>query len=454
MYDLNSEVDKNSITKRFVEFLETSVADEIILSSFLRNIKILSSSNGNLYIGVTSSYAVKLLNDDYVEFFNSACTNILGIKLIPIFIEFSKYKNLDSKVVVKKNDEKKYSISHINKKYNFKNYVLGSFNKEAIDAANSIIKEKGKFNPIFIFSKSGFGKTHLLHAIGNELIKENKVIYYISPNEFTNEVRIVMEKKGKYIDDLKNKYSNADYLLIDDIQFLSNRIKTMDVFFDIFNKSVSLNNQLIIVSDKIFNELGGFEDRYLTRFGSGLVLELKNPSLKDFIKIVKEKIKKNIILSERSWDPLAIEFIARNNNSNIRSIESSLNRVEFLLPSFSKDVVIDLNILKEIFKGIFIDDISITSDKIILEVSKYYGVSVANICGKSRKREFIIPRYVSMFLCKKINKLSLAKIGGIFGGRDHSTVINAINKINYQSKINRTTNIAMSVIENNIRRMS
>lgn len=454
-----SEINEKTLTKQFVYFLETSIADEVILSSFIRKINILFHSDKVLHVGVESSFAVGFLKTNYSKYFSAAALEILSKKLEPVFFETSKYKQTVSLKEVKKLSKKDIetvnrSFFHINKKYNFDNFVVASFNKKAIDASLAVIKDRGKYNPLFIFSSSGFGKTHLLHSIGNKLSDQGKLVHYVSPNIFTNEVKKCFENKKNTIEELKSKYSSVDYLLVDDVQFFANRVKTMEVFFDIFNRVVDSGKQIIFASDKVFDELGGFDNRFISRFGSGLVIKLRTPSFGDFKKIINKKISIHPSLSKRKWKSSAIDFLARNNNSSVRSVESSLTRVEFLLSSCSKTIDVDDKLLEAFFKGVFIDEKHITPDRIIDEVSKYYGVNKHSVLSVSRKREFILPRHISMYFCRKINQLSFAKIGELFGNRNHSTVITAIDKIQFSIKSNSTTSTAISTIENKIRKMT
>ena len=403
------DIDKKVLTKSLISFLETSIADEVILSSFIRKIKVLDYSDVYIHIGVDSLFAKEYLKENYLDNFSLAILEILEKKLAISFFQISTYKT------EKKNNknalfdsQKTNTVSRVdrslvgvNKNFNFSNYVVTSFNEEVVKAGMAIIGTNGKYNPLFIHSSSGFGKSHFLHAIANKIIDKHNSVFFVSPNSFTSEVALAFSKTDNAVEKLKTKYSEVDYLLVDDIQLFSNRVKTMEVFFDIFNKRILDKKQMVFTSDKVFNELGGFEDRVISRFGNGLVLELKKPSVDDLKKIIKKKISLSPNLSKYKWKNSAIFFLARNINLSIRHLESLLIRVEFYLENVSTNIVIDEKLVTGFFKDVFVDETLITPEKIIYEVSKYYGISKSNILSKNRKNHMLLLVILPCFFVKK-----------------------------------------------------
>jgi chromosomal replication initiator protein len=308
----------------------------------------------------------------------------------------------------------------LNPNYTFENYIEGDFNRLARSAGLAIAKKPGttSFNPLVIYGDVGLGKTHLAHAIGNEVVGKypNKTVLYVSSEKFTNQ--IIQSIKNNAVNDFVNFYQLVDVLIVDDIQFLANKHKTQEIFFHIFNQLHQNGRQIVLTSDRPPKDLDGMEERLISRFKWGLTADLQVPDLETRMAILEHKMSREGI--EIPQD--VIEFICYNIKNNIRELEgvlvsltaqSSLNRRE-----------IDLGLAKEVIKN-FVTQINkeITVDYIQKLVAEHFDVSVERLQGKTRKRSIVIARQLSMYLAKNLTDKSLKAIGENFGGRDHSTVI-------------------------------
>ncbi|MCB0651128.1 MAG: chromosomal replication initiator protein DnaA [Saprospiraceae bacterium] len=314
----------------------------------------------------------------------------------------------------------------LNPSYLFENYIEGDCNRLARSAGLAIAKNPGKtsFNPLVIFGDVGLGKTHLAQAIGNEVMERwpDKNILYVSTEKFTNQ--IIQSIKNNAVNDLVTYYQLMDVLIVDDIQFLANRTKTQEIFFHVFNQLHQNNKQIILTSDRPPKDLNGMEERLISRFKWGLSADLQAPDLETRMAIFESK------MSQEGVDlPQDItEFICYNIKNNIRELEGVL--VSLIAQSSLNRREIDLDLTKEVIKN-FVKHINkeITVEFIQSLVADHFDVSVEKLHGKTRKRQVVIARQLSMYLTKKLTGKSLKAIGENFGGRDHSTVIHSCKTV-------------------------
>lgn len=308
----------------------------------------------------------------------------------------------------------------LNPNYTFKNYIEGDFNRLARSAGLAIAKKPGStsFNPLVIYGDVGLGKTHLAHAIGNEVVENfpNKTVLYVSSEKFTNQ--IIQSIKNNATNDFVNFYQLVDVLIVDDIQFLANKHKTQEIFFHIFNQLHQNGRQIVLTSDRPPKDLDGMEERLISRFKWGLTADLQAPDLETRMAILEHKMSREGI----EIPPDVIEFICYNIKNNIRELEGVL--VSLMAQSSLNRREIDLDLAKEVIKN-FVSQINkeITVDYIQKLVAEHFDVEVENLQGKTRKRSIVIARQLSMYLAKNLTDKSLKAIGENFGGRDHSTVI-------------------------------
>jgi chromosomal replication initiator protein len=310
--------------------------------------------------------------------------------------------------------------SQLNVNYTFDNFIEGDCNRLARNAGLAIAKKPGgtAFNPLVIFGDVGLGKTHLAQAIGNEIAAkiESKAVLYVSAEKFTNQ--IIQAIKNNSVNDFVNFYQMVDVLIIDDIQFLSGKQKTQEIFFHIFNQLHQNGKQVILTSDRAPKDLEGIEDRLISRFKWGLSADLQAPDLETRMAILDSKINEEGV--EIPQDVL--EFICYNIKNNIRELEGVM--ISLLAQSTLIRRDIDMDLAKEVIRN-FVTTINkeITVEFIQQLVAEHFNVPVDKLHHETRKRNVVIARQLSMFLAKKMTNKSLKTIGENFGGRDHSTVI-------------------------------
>lgn len=330
--------------------------------------------------------------------------------------------------------------------FTFDNFVVGPSNKEAYMAAYSCASNPKKlsFNPLFIYGDSGLGKTHLLSAVGN-YYKTNfpsKKVTYISSSSFVQEV--VDALNSNRIDQLKKHLNNIDLLLVDDIQALSGKNKTNEIFFEIYNELFNKRRQIIITSDRAPNKIKDIEERMVSRFKQGLTVTITSPEFETACEIIKMKLKLlgNDMYNLYDIDDEAIAFMATNFSQDVRELEGKLTRLQFYATiNYSKEKKINLNMAMEAFK----DDINIgkkssevTINDVILAVADYYGLTKQQIISKTRTKNIATARHIAMYICKINLFESYKNIGKEFGGKDHTTVMAACDKIDDLLKENES----------------
>ncbi len=316
--------------------------------------------------------------------------------------------------------------TRLNSKYTFETFVIGSSNRFAHAAAVAVAEAPAKaYNPLFIYGDSGLGKTHLLHAIGHyaQTLYTGLKVRYVSSEEFTNDF-INMIRDGKQ-DGFRRRYRDVDVLLVDDIQFLENKEGTQEEFFHTFNTLHNASKQIVISSDRAPKRLVTLEDRLRSRFEWGLLTDVQPPELETRIAILRRKA----IQEGLNAPPEVLEYIASRISTNIRELEGALIRVT-AFASLNRQSV-DLQLAEIVLKDLIPEaqGNQITAATIMGQTASYFGLSIEDLCGTSRSRVLVTARHIAMYLCRELTDLSLPKIGQQFGGRDHTTVINADRKI-------------------------
>ena len=346
--------------------------------------------------------------------------------------------------------------SNLNPNLTFENFVVGSSNKLAFIAANAVADAPGTIhNPLFIYGKSGLGKTHLMQAIGNKIMKNsNKKVLYVSSDEFMNDFTGIADISKNvnsidYANQFKSKYRNVDVLIIDDIQFLVGAEKTQQEFFNTFNYLHKTNKQIIISSDRSPDDLKKLEERLRSRFMWGLPVDIYPPEFELRCRIIKAKLKNTSIENKISEE--VIEYIANSCQNDVRHIEGSINR----LLAYTAMIVpekIDLEFAVEALKDFVNKNIYTESNisKIQKTVADYFNISVEDLKGKKRNNKVVIPRQIAMYLCRMETDDKFEKIGLEFGGRDHSTVIFACDKIEKELKSNIELSDTINKIKSNL----
>ncbi len=315
--------------------------------------------------------------------------------------------------------------SNVNPDYRFDNFVEGKSNQLARAAATQIAQNPGDpYNPLFLYGGTGLGKTHLMHAIGNGIVEKNpdaKIVYMHSERFVQDMVKAL---QNNAIEEFKRFYRSVDALLIDDIQFFAKKERSQEEFFHTFNALLEGNRQIILTSDRYPKEIEGVEDRLKSRFGWGLTVIIEPPELETRVAILLSKAKQNKI---NLPDEVAF-FMAKKIRSNVRELEGALNRVIANANFTGKPITIDF--AKDALRDLLaLQDKLVTIDNIIKTVAEYYKIKVSDILSKRRTRTVARPRQMAMALSKELTNNSYPEIGNSFGGRDHTTVIHAVRKI-------------------------
>jgi chromosomal replication initiator protein len=316
--------------------------------------------------------------------------------------------------------------ARLNSKYTFDSFVIGSSNRFAHAAAVAVAEAPAKaYNPLFVYGDSGLGKTHLLHAIGHyaQTLYAGLKVRYVSSEEFTNDF-INMIRDGKQ-DGFRRRYRDVDVLLVDDIQFLENKEGTQEEFFHTFNTLHNASKQIVISSDRAPKRLVTLEDRLRSRFEWGLLTDVQPPELETRIAILRKKAVQEGLNAPAD----VLEYIASRISTNIRELEGALIRVT-AFASLNRQGV-DLQLAEIVLKDLIPETQGpqINAATIMGQTAAYFGLSIEDLCGTSRSRVLVTARHIAMYLCRELTDLSLPKIGQQFGGRDHTTVINADRKI-------------------------
>jgi len=415
---------------------------------------ILSNESGHVIIGVPNGFSKEWLENKFNNKIIKALQNFQSdINEISCSIQISQdnrlNKNIDGATKIssenqgqtvdlknKKTFTPQINFSqgnNLNSRYSFDSFVIGENNELARAACYAVSQNPGtQYNPLFIYGDVGLGKTHLLQSIGNEVIKNDpeKKIIYISSEGFTTE--LVNSIKNQTIDKFKEKYQQTDLLIIDDIQFISGKEKTQDIFFHIFNSLYQINKQIVISSDRPPSHIQILEDRLRSRFEGGMITDIGNPDLETRMAILKSKlIEKNFSLDES-----ILRFVAENIKNNIRELEGALNKLVASFELNKKKPTLDET--KKILSSILISKQSkiINKKDVINTVTTFFEINKDDLLSKSRKKRVALPRQIIMFLFKKELQMSYPEIGEYFK-RDHTTALHAFKKIENDIKNNQ-----------------
>jgi len=454
------------------EDLWKAVLGEIELSlskpqfiTWFKDTFILSNENGKVVIGVPNGFSKEWLenkfNTNIINALRNFQNNIIEVSCSIYSPQDKPQKDKNNTVNLPPKDNHSetdaprkqtpqinfFQNTNLNSRYTFDNFVIGENNELARAACYAVSQNPGtQYNPLFIYGDVGLGKTHLLQSIGNEILKNdsNKNIIYISSEGFTTE--LVNSIKNQTIDKFKNKYQQADLLIIDDIQFISGKEKTQDIFFHIFNSLYQLNKQIVISSDRPPSNIQILEDRLRSRFEGGMITDIGNPDLETRLAILQTKLnEKKFFLSDE-----ILRFIAENIKNNIRELEGALNKIVATFELNKRNPTIEET--KKILYSVLNSKIesAITKKDIINSVLNFFEITKEDLMSKSRKKKVSLPRQITMFLFKKELKMSYPEIGEYFQ-RDHTTALHAFNKIKNGIESNSKLNNDIEHIIKNFR---
>lgn len=393
------------------------------------------------YLESPEEFTMKVIKDRYIDNLQSQIETVLKepyrvvLQLEPDGEQQGENKTKEKPTQVLKDE------FYFNPRYNFENFVVGNNNKYAYAAALAVADAPSQaYNPLFIYGGSGLGKTHLMHAIGHYILENypDKTVLYVSSEMFTNElIKSLEDKKKTRMRDFKNKYRNVDVLLIDDIQFIEGKEATQEEFFHTFNTLYDLNKQIIISSDRAPNKLTQLEDRLTSRFQWNMIADIQPPDYETRVAILRRKAElENIEIDDDLFE--VIGLIAEKIKFNIRELEGAFTRVTSFSTMLGERITVKFakNILKDIFSG---SDTAISCESIKKTVCKKFNIKTADIESSKRTRNLAFPRQIAMFLCRDMTDTSLPKIGKSFGGRDHTTVLHAFEKISAEIKTSEST---------------
>lgn len=336
--------------------------------------------------------------------------------------------------------------STINKSYTFETFIVGKNNELAHAASQGVSKNPGtQYNPLFIYGGVGLGKTHLMHAVGNKLIANNPRlrVLYATSEKFTNDYIDALRQKK--MDDFKKRYRQVDMLLIDDIQFIAGKEQTQEEFFHTFNELRDKGKQIILTADRLPKDIPAIEQRLVSRFEWGMVADISAPSLETRIAILKTKLAKSGIVLENS----IIQYIAENVVNNIRELEGALNKIIVYQQIENNPLTFDE--VKELLNNIVNTKKKTVSIKKIAEcVASFYSISMEDLIKQSRRKEYVKPRQAAMYITRKELGSSFPSIGEFFGGRDHTTVMHGVEKVekavNAQDQIKQELDLILEKI--------
>ncbi|KJJ84522.1 chromosomal replication initiator protein DnaA [Candidatus Omnitrophus magneticus] len=444
----------DNLWEKTLSLLKKETADHVF-SIWFEPITFISFENSVLLISVPNKFFENWLKEKYFSTLSSALLKTAGT---PVSIQFqtkettsikqkaplhgASQKNssssgahtspepeIDNINTIIKNSrllpENLYKNTVINSKYSFENFVVGPGNRFAHAAALSVSENLAKsYNPLFIHGGVGLGKTHLLHSISHHLLKKNSSakIIYISSEEFTNQ--LIQAIKTKTTTKFRNMYRHVDILLIDDIQFLAGKEATQEEFFHTFNSLHDSHKQIVISSDRSPKEIPTLEERLVSRFAWGLIADVQPPEVETRIAILEKKAENEDISIPKD----VLVFLAEKITTNIRELEGALIRVV----AYSKLIgtPLSLSLAKQTLQGMIAEEKKIRIKDIIETVTDYFDITSDSIQAKTRARAIAYPRQIAMYLCRNLTDHSFPDIGGFFGGRDHTTVLHAYEKIN------------------------
>ncbi len=422
------------IWKSVLSNLQTRINDNAAFSSFFYDTKIVEIEGDNITVSAPNSFAAEILVRRYLELIQELLNDVTQSNFKCTIVDAASLVEAKKTITT----QQPTFISNLNPKFTFENFVVGPSNRESYVASLATAMDPGNFyNPLFLYGKSGLGKTHLLHAIGNYVRVKNPSanVFYRSVDDFVEDVVKAFKDSG--IETLKDKYRQVDVMLLDDVQFLSSKEKSKEVLFSIFNLLINAGKQIVLTSDRSPHELKNIEDRLVGRFSSGLSVEIRALEYETAYMILKKKIEV-LDINGGKIDEDVLKYIASNYSSDVRKLEGALNKLLFYAITFNPGDHIDMQVALETFKSFskIQEKNAVTIDKIKMAVSEYYSISPSQLESRQRTSNITVARHIAMYLCRSMLNVSLAKIGDEFGGKDHTTVISACEKVEKMLKEN------------------
>lgn len=424
-----------------------SQINEIAFKTWLEPLNLVDFDGETATISTIDEFPKKIITQKYLGLLNSGFENTIGFPVEINMIVVPEGEEYENNAAPQSGINLENDLS-ADEEYTFDTFVVGSSNRFAHAAAQSVAMAPGKnYNPLFIYGNSGLGKTHLLSAICHEIQKNNPSanIIYTRGEDFTNEMINYLAEKN--MNEFHNKYRNADILLIDDIQFISGKISTQEEFFHTFDALFRMGKQIVLTSDRPPKEILTLSDRLRSRFESGLIADIQPPDLETRMAIVKRKATAlNLNIPND-----VTQFIAERIKSNIRQLEGTVKKIKALksVDSELPYIVFAQNAVRDVLSDE--KPVAVTVEDIISEVAKVCAVSETDICSKKQDAQTSRARQIAMYVVREITGLSTEAIGKNFGNKDHSTVIYSLKKITKEMKTNGSLRAMVSDIIHNIK---
>ena len=442
-------LNKDELLAKIKKELEPEVT-KISYDTWIIPLGIRSIEGNNIVFTATSEFQKDFIENKYRPLIFNTLRYITNRDWTFSVIDLSQE---DESEEIIKNNENEQNINYaeiesnkstLNSKYTFETFVVGNNNRLAHAAALAVGNEPGKsYNPLFLYGGVGLGKTHLMHAIGNRILENNKTanVLYVTSEKFTNQlINAIKDNKNEIF---RNKYRKIDVLLIDDIQFIAGKERIQEEFFHTFNTLYEEGKQIIISSDKPPRDIPFLEDRLISRFEWGLLADISCPDYETRLAILRKKAQdENVVI-----DDSILSNIANKIDSNIRELEGVFNKIIARASLTHSLITIELaeKIINE-FK--YESEKVISSDFIKETVAKYFSISKDDLSGNKRSNDIAFPRQIAMFLCRDVASMSYPQIGTDFGGRDHSTVMHACKKIDKEIKQKTNTKLIVESVKN------
>lgn len=443
-------MDVEEITTKLKDKIKNKVAS-VSFDTWFKSIEVLDIEQNTVTMYIDSDFKKNYIikNDKYIKLLEDILKEITNkdytFELITDKITEDNEEEYKSPTLSSKEEDIKINReinNNLRKEYRFDNFIVGESNKMAQIVALEVAKNPGKsYNPFFLYGRSGIGKTHLMHAIGNYIVdNSNKTVLYVTSEQFISDFTEMTRREGNeenydLVKHFKEKYRNIDVLLIDDIQFLGTAPKSQAEFFHTFNTLFDEKKQIIISSDNSPDDLRNLEDRLKTRFNWGLKVNIYPPDNELKKKILKNKLTN--MTYAKDMDEEVIDFITNVSESDVRSLEGMLTRVCAYAEMFNADKITE-ELAIEALQGSFNGNVATKNNiqKIQKIVADYYGITIDDLKGKKRVAKVSLPRHIAIYLCRNMTDESFPRIGMEFGGRDHSTVMNSCDKISSDIKSN------------------
>lgn len=418
--------------------LAASLAEETFDETFSNVKKVLKNENGIIYVLTPSLYIKTRINNLYARKIGEIVSKLTDLRV--------KFKFVcEGEIKVEKPKQIKLNKNNLKNNFTFDSLVVGESNRLSYSTGLKVAEQPGVFvNPLYIFGGVGLGKTHLMHAIGNQIIENdlNNNVLYIQASDFiTDYIKAV---QAQNMTSFEEKYENLDVLLVDDIQMLAQGNKSQQEFFKLFNDLIGRQKQIVITSDCPAKKLTGIMDRLTSRFQMGVSVDIQQPDLPQRVNILKRKLAEN---SNKQLDEKILTFLAENFVDNVRELEGGLNRVLWYCEVYNKEPSLELakEALEVLIKAQKAQEKG-NYEAALSVISNTYSISTADLLGKSRNAKYVLPRHIAMYILKTHFGFTYSKIGAILNGRDHTTIMNGCTKIEEELKTNQELKMAINII--------